>query len=196
MEERVVAYRGICLSEAMEVIRNQRYFAAEERKFCNNIEIKAVFGPGVYLVSDYMVAAEYAYCHAEANGDKGSVVRQLLCLQNPLWLDGHFGEKEVRTLALAWKYPDGTPDEEILTQDSTELNRRTGNVIREYVMELGHDGIVYKIDDNLTYYIAYCPDEQISAVQLDFVYEIEELQACTFSDLRIRYRRDAEETQV
>jgi hypothetical protein len=63
-------------------------------------------------------------------------------------------------------------------------------------MELGHDGIVYKIDDNLTYYIAYCPDEQISAVQLDFVYEIEELQACTFSDLRIRYRRDAEETQV
>ncbi|MED4726612.1 hypothetical protein P9597_00395 [Aneurinibacillus migulanus] len=196
MVEHVVAYRGICLSEAMEVVGNQKYLAAEERKFWNDIEIKAVFGSGVYLVSDYTVAAEYAYCHAEANNDKGSVIRQSLCLQNPLLLDGCFGEKEIRSLALAWKYPSGTIDEEAEEIASIGLSRWAGNIIREYVTKLGYDGIIYHIDDTLTYYIAYKPDEQISAVQLDFVYDIGDIRSCTFADLRNQYQAHTEETPV
>ncbi|MFT9848006.1 hypothetical protein [Aneurinibacillus sp. REN35] len=193
MVEHVVVYRGICLSEAIEVVGSQKYLAAEERKFWNDIEIKAVFGSGVYLVSDYTVAAEYAYCHAEANHDKGSVIRQLLYLQNPLQLDGRFGEKEIRSLALAWKYPHGIPDEEAVEIASVGLSRWAGSRIQEYVTQLGHDGIVYHIDDTLTYYIAYKPDEQISAVQLDFVYDIKDIQSATFTDLRNQYQAHMKE---
>jgi hypothetical protein len=196
MEEHVVAYRGICLSEAMEVVGKQYYAGAEERKFLNKIEIKAVFGCGVYLVSNYTVAAEYAYCHAEANSDKGSVIRQTVHFRNPMRLDGCFGEKELRSLALAWKYPNGTIEKEVLEQEGIELSRWAGNIIREYLITLGYDGVVYHISDELTYYIAYNPGEQISQVELDFVYDLQDLQNYTFSDLRYQYRIGSRHTAI
>jgi hypothetical protein len=196
MEERTVAYRGICLSEAMKVIEMQKYSNAEERKFRNDIETKAVFGPGVYLVSNYTVAAEYAYCHAEANEDKGCVISQILHLHNPMWLDGQFGEKELRGLALAWKYPDGAVDKEVLESEGAETSRWAGRVIRDYMFTLGYDGIVYEIEDDLTYYVAYQQDKQISCIQLDFVYELEEVHSCTFSDLRNKYQSIHGKTQI
>ncbi|MBN6185977.1 hypothetical protein JQN58_03115 [Aneurinibacillus sp. BA2021] len=194
MAEQVVAYRGICLSEAVEVIENQKYRAAEERTFCNDIEIKAVFGPGVYLVSDYTVAAEYAFCHAEARGDKGSVIRQSLCLQHPLRLDSCFGEKEIRSMAVAWKYPDGLAEAETMHMESMGFSRWAGSIIRDYVIWRGYDGIIYPIDDGLTYYIAYRPDEQIRAMEMDFVYDIWETRFHTFADLRNRYQAQPKES--
>jgi hypothetical protein len=188
MQEYTIAYRGICLKEAMEVVEAQKYSAAEERKFGNHIEIKAVFGPGVYLVSDYIVAAEYAYCHAEANKDKGSVVCQTLYMKNPLRLNSCFGEKELRNLALAWKYPDGKIEDIVKQKQIAELSRWTGTIIQQYVLLHGYDGIVYTIHDDFKYYVSYCPDEQIQNIGLDFVYEIADLQTSTFEQLRKQYK--------
>jgi len=71
-----IVYRGVEYEEALRVVRSQRYERDERRHFVNGAIAKAVFGPGVYLVSNPEVAAQYAICHAETMWDKAAILRQ------------------------------------------------------------------------------------------------------------------------
>ncbi|MDQ0338221.1 hypothetical protein J2S00_001005 [Caldalkalibacillus uzonensis] len=171
--ERIV-YRGVDLEEAYKVIREQSYDQRERRVFQDGVHAKAVFGNGVYLVSNILVAAEYAFCHAETSRSKGAILKQKLRLRNPIVLDETFGERELRQEALKWKYPDGEIEVLYPQGSSLQLVEWTGNIIREYLLSKGYDGIVYHLNDDLTYYVAYDCKNQIYDVELEFVFDIEQ----------------------
>ncbi|MED4572542.1 hypothetical protein P9302_24180, partial [Brevibacillus agri] len=97
-------YRGVEYQEALRVVRAQRYERAERRQFTNGASAKAVFGSGVYLVSNPVVAAQYAICHAETIGDKAAVLQQQVALPGLFCLDERFGENELRSEALRHRH--------------------------------------------------------------------------------------------
>lgn len=84
-----IVYRGVEYREAERVVKLQRYERHERRQFVNGAIAKAVFGSGVYLVSNMKVAAQYAICHAETTWDQAAILRQelrtaglFLCMNN------------------------------------------------------------------------------------------------------------------
>ncbi|GAB7388725.1 hypothetical protein BSNK01_25630 [Bacillaceae bacterium] len=182
-------YRGIGLREAMNVVSNQRYERDERRIFRNGVAAKAVFGPGIYLVSDVEMAAAYAYCHAEAENDLAAVLCQQLALLNPFLLNEHYGEKRLRQDALAWKYPNGDYPEIAGDADLLQVLRWSGEIIREYILHLQCDGIMYHVHSGLVYYVSYVPDRQISDIFIDFVFDIDDLRHATFRAIRERYKQ-------
>ncbi|WP_051331047.1 hypothetical protein [Aneurinibacillus terranovensis] len=185
-----IAYRGIPLREAREAVERQCYVNSEERKFSNSIEIKAVFGPGVYLVNNYIVAAEYAYCHAESTNDLGCVVRQTVHMKNPMKLDQEFGEKEIRRKAFDWKFAEKKVEIPIAGKSFYELSHWAGTIIREFLVSHHYDGIEYKISEELIYYVCYQPSDQIKQMCIDFIYHIDDVRKHTFTELRKIYNEN------
>lgn len=165
-EMAVIAYRGVEYEEALHVIARQRYVREERRIFMGGIRAKAVFGKGVYLVSNPRVAAEYAFCHAEAAWDKGAILQQTLHTEGMIFLDPSYGENELRDEALQWRYTES----ELLRLSSimewAQWQEWTGERIREFLQDRGYQGIVYPISDQLTYYVSYQPESQIESISL------------------------------
>ncbi len=172
----VKVYRGIDFTEACEVLKHQCYASEERKRFVSGIAANAVFGSGLYLVSDLLVAIEYAFCHAEASNQKAAVLRQDLTMRNPVLLQGREGEGILRTKALDWRYPYGCSS--MLNSDAPrqEYILWSGNLIKEYLLAQGHDGIEYTLQDHFRYYVSYYPSEQVSNIELELSFDIEELQ--------------------
>lgn len=172
----VKVYRGIDFTEACEVLKHQCYHSEERKKFVSGLAANAVFGSGLYLVSDLLVAVEYAFCHAETSNRKAAVLRQDLTMKNPILLEGREGEGLLRTKALDWWYPEGCPFMHNSDETIQEYILWSGNLIREYLLAQGHDGIEYTLQDHFTYYVSYHPFEQVSNIELELAFDLEELQ--------------------
>ncbi len=181
-------YRGIAFEEAISVVHKQKYEEDERRNFNNGVAAKAVFGSGIYLVSDLEMASQYAFCHAEARHDFAAVLVQQLTYEYPLILDDNYGEGALRTDALAWKYPDGNYPPFALSEDPLKIISWTGEVIKAFVLHLGYDGIVYYVHKDLVYFVSYFPEQQIRDVHIDFVFNIEHLKEASIYELRKRYK--------
>lgn len=162
----VIVYRGVDYAEALRVIARQSYEREERRTFLAGIKAKAVFGQGVYLVSNPQVAAEYAYCHAVSVWDKGAVLQQRLDTAQMLRLTPSYGENELRQEALQWKYVDGEWQRIYARMTLSEWQEWTGERIREYLQERGYQGIVYPMAEDLTYYVSYQPQKQIEDIAM------------------------------
>ncbi|EMT53979.1 MULTISPECIES: hypothetical protein [Brevibacillus] len=167
-----IVYRGVEYREAERVVKLQRYERHERRQFVNGAIAKAVFGSGVYLVSNMKVAAQYAICHAETTWDQAAILRQELRTAGLFSLHEQYGENQLRLDALQSRH-----SEDVLNRLSAEMDDQewldwTGEQIRLYLIEQGYNGICYRISDELTYYICYSPDEQISNISLFSVFDV------------------------
>ncbi|WP_134683856.1 hypothetical protein [Brevibacillus migulae] len=170
----VIVYRGVKYEEALQVIARQSYEQQERRTFLQGIRAKAVFGQGVYLVSNPQVAAEYAYCHAEAGWDKGAILRQTLDTQEMMFLTSAYGENELRQEALLWEYTDSELLRIHSIMTSHEWQAWTGERIRAYLQDRDYHGIVYPLSEELTYYVSYQPEMQIADISLYGYFEQKE----------------------
>lgn len=168
----VTAYRGVEYQEALHAIERQQYLRDERRCFADGIQAKAVFGSGVYLVSNQQVAAEYAYCHAESSWDRASILEQRLVLQRPKVLDVRYGENELRDEAIYWKYTKEEMDTVASILQPQDWVRWTGEQIREYLIERGYDSILFHLRSDLLYYVSYEPANQISDIRLLHTFDI------------------------
>ncbi|UFJ42306.1 hypothetical protein LOK74_07400 [Brevibacillus humidisoli] len=168
----VVAYRGVEYQEALAVIDRQRYTREERRSFPSGVQAKAVFGSGVYLVSDPQVAAEYAFCHAEAAWDKAAVLKQWIHLNHPMYLHEQYDENELRKEALYWKYTCQEMETVRAIMEPDDWLKWTGEQIREYLLERGFDGIAYRVHDSFTYYVCYHQDQQIYDISLLALFDV------------------------
>lgn len=173
MKENV--YRGVEYEEALRVVGAQRYEREERRHFLNGASAKAVFGSGVYLVSNPEVAAQYAICHAETMWDKAAVLRQELQLPGLFCLDERYGENELRQDALRSRH-----SEEVLQSYAKSMGYRewlewTGDEVRAYLRSGGYRGIRYRISADLTYYICFEPEVQITNISILSVIDLHEL---------------------
>ncbi|MDA5107195.1 hypothetical protein O3V59_02390 [Brevibacillus thermoruber] len=169
-----IVYRGVEYKEALRVVAAQRYEREERRRFVNGASAKAVFGSGVYLVSNPKIAAQYAICHAETTWDQAAVLAQELELDGLAALDERYGENELRADALRWRH---TPEQ--LTRLSAAKRHEewlewTGDEIRAYLLDRGFAGIRYRISRELTYFVCYKPHEQIGRISLLTVFDIPE----------------------
>lgn len=175
MERKQIVYRGVEYEEAMQVLAAQRYKRAERRMFRNGAQAKAVFGSGVYLVSNPKVAAEYAICHAETMWDKAAVLQQELLTAGFFVLNRHYGENELRQDALLARHD----KRELRIRQATSTYEQwlewTGEEVRSYLLQSGYSGICYHMSPELTYFVCYRPDEQISAISLVAVLDLQEL---------------------
>ncbi|WP_240376854.1 hypothetical protein [Bacillus piscicola] len=187
-----LAYRGISFNEAQEVIVDQRYTRDEPRDFQNGIKARSVFGSGIYLINDIETVASYAFCHAEVEGDPlAMVLKQELTLQNPFILNYKYTEEKLRKKALNWKY--GKEESPFMggtsSVDSVEVMKQVGSVIKEYLLAHHYDGIIYHINDEIIYYVAYNQDEQITNIEPDFFFRVEDLKKYSASSLRRSYKQ-------
>ncbi|RNB53675.1 hypothetical protein EDM57_19000 [Brevibacillus gelatini] len=165
-------YRGVEYEEALRVVKAQRYERAERRQFTNGASAKAVFGAGVYLVSNPLVAAQYAICHAETIGDKAAVLKQQLALPGLFCLDERYGENELRNEALQHRHGAEELERRAAGLSYEEWLEWTGDEVRAYVLACGYRGIRYRISPELTYYVCYEPDSQIEDITLLSVLEV------------------------
>ncbi|OCA87218.1 hypothetical protein [Pseudobacillus wudalianchiensis] len=169
------AYRGVSYGEAQRVVLNQKYERNELREFNNRVAARSLFGQGIYLINDPALAAQYAFCHAEVEGDESAVVlSQKICFQNPFILNYQFSEARLRKEALRWKYagkhfPDPTDD-----QSPLELFKQIGNTIKEFLLSRSNDGIIYHIDDEIIYYVLYDQEKQIKDIKVELVFKIQD----------------------
>jgi len=170
----VIVYRGVKYEEALQVIARQRYEQKEGRTFLHGIRAKAVFGQGVYLVSNPQVAAEYAYCHAEVGWDKGAILKQMLDTEEMMSLTSVYGENELRQEALLWEYTHSELLRIHTIMTPSEWQMWTGERIRGYIQDRGYHGIVYPLSDELTYYVSYQPENQIADISLYGYFEQKE----------------------
>lgn len=175
MRQKQIVYRGVEYGEALRVVQTQRYERAERRQFVNGARAKAVFGPGVYVVSNPEVAVHYAICHAETMWDKAAVLRQELHVNGLFRLDDRYGENELRRDALQARH-----QEEVLISCAKKMGYEewldwTGGEIRAYLRDSGYRGIRYHISPTLTYYVCYEPQEQLSAISLFSVLDVREM---------------------
>ncbi|MFM1650999.1 hypothetical protein ACI7RC_02730 [Brevibacillus sp. B_LB10_24] len=168
----LTAYRGVEYTEAAVVVERQSYLRGERRDFCSGVAAKAVFGPGVYLVSSPEVAAQYAYCHAEVSADQAAVLCQSIRFTRPMYLDGAYGENELRREALFSKHSPKVVESLSASMGETDWLHWTGEQIRSFLMERGYDGIVYRLSNELTYYVCYDPDRQITGISLSLVFAL------------------------
>ena len=165
-------YRGVEYQEALRVVRAQSYERAERRQFTNGASAKAVFGSGVYLVSNPVVAAQYAICHAETIGDKAAVLQQQVALPGLFCLDERFGENELRSEALRHRHGADELARRAAGLAHEEWLEWTGDEVRVYLLACGYRGIRYWISPELTYYVCYEPDAQIEDISLLSVLEV------------------------
>ncbi|MFY0544263.1 hypothetical protein [Brevibacillus sp. H7] len=170
-----IVYRGVEYQEALRVVETQRYHRHERRHFADGVSAKAVFGPGVYLVSNLQVAAHYAICHAEKTWDRAAILAQEIKLDGLYRLDKRYGENELRDEALRWRHTGKELrriSEEMGHQDWLEW---TGDEIRTFILERGLSGILYEISEELIYYVCYRPNEQISRIELVTVFDVQDI---------------------
>lgn len=165
-----VAYRGISFREAELVVRHQKYVKSESRAFRNGVSAKSFFGQGVYMVNDLELAAQYAFCHAEAESQPGVVLKQEVALQNPIILNRNYGEKQLKLDAWTWKASSAPNDS--LFQPSPEW---LGDCIKEYLLLNSYDGVISHLGDELIHYVAYFPEKQISKITWLFSFCIQDL---------------------
>jgi hypothetical protein len=170
------AYRGISFNEAQTVMENQRYERNESRDFLNGVSARSSFGPGIYLVNDQELAAKYAFCHAEVENDERAVIlKQKIQLNNPFILNYKYSESRLRKEALHWKFAQHEFPE-AKAENSLELSKKIGQVIMEYLVHHSYDGIIYHINDEIIYYVLYDQANQIEKIDIEFVFNIDELQ--------------------
>lgn len=169
---RQTVYRGVEYGEGMRVVKAQRYEREERRHFTNGASAKAVFGSGVYLVSNPEIAAQYAICHAETNGEKAVVLSQQLHLQGLACLDERYGENELRMDALRATFSEDELDKRQSVMGYEEWLEWTGDAVRTYLLSCGYRGIRYRISPELTYYICYQPDTQIEEIAIVSVLDV------------------------
>ncbi|MEJ8546107.1 hypothetical protein [Brevibacillus borstelensis] len=167
-----IVYRGVEYREAERVVQLQRYERHERRQFVNGAVAKAVFGSGVYLVSSMKIAAQYAICHAETTWDQAAILAQELRTTGLFHLNEQYGENQLRIDALQYQYSVDDLKRISAAMDEQEWLDWTGEQIRLYLMEQGYQGICYQINGELTYYICYSPDQQISNISLFSVFDV------------------------
>lgn len=173
MSQRKVVFRGVEYGEAMLVIDAQRYSREERRHFINGARAKAVFGSGVYLVSNPQVAAHYAICHAETTWDKACVLQQNLVVSRLFALDRQYGENELRKDALAARH---TAEELLALQQKMTYEQWlewTGGEVRAYLLEKGYQGIQYELSPELTYFVCYESEDCISDIALYAIFDVQ-----------------------
>ncbi|WJQ79170.1 hypothetical protein [Brevibacillus brevis] len=169
---RQIVYRGVEYGEGLRVVKAQKYERAERRHFTNGASAKAVFGAGVYLVSNPEIAAQYAICHAETNGEKAVVLSQQLHLQGLVCLDERYGENELRLDALRAAFSEEELEQRQNGMGYEEWLQWTGDKVRAYLIACGYRGIRYRISPELTYYICYEPDVQIEEIAILSVLDV------------------------
>lgn len=172
---RQIVYRGVEYKEALRVVRSGRYEREERRHFVNGASAKAVFGSGVYLVSNPEVAAQYAICHAETVWDKAAILRQEVDVTGLLRLDERYGENELRTDVLRSKYSMETLEHRSQSMGYREWLEWTGDEVRSYLLAEGYRGLQYRISPELTYYVCYQPDKQIHEISILSVVDLSEI---------------------
>ncbi|MGG1661214.1 hypothetical protein [Brevibacillus sp. NRS-1366] len=172
---RQIVYRGVEYGEAVRVVYEQRYEREERRHFINGASAKAVFGSGVYLVSNPEVAAEYAICHAQTMWDKAAVLRQELLLPGLFCLDERYGENELRTDALRTRHSSEELEYRSRLMGYQEWLEWTGEEVRMFLLSCGYRGIRYRISPELTYYICYEPNSQINHISILSVLDVSEI---------------------
>lgn len=172
---RQIVYRGVEYGEALRVVRSGRYEREERRHFVNGASAKAVFGSGVYLVSNAEVAAQYAICHAETVWDKAAILRQELDVTGLFCLDERYGENELRTDALSSKHSADSLESLSRTMGYQEWLEWTGDEVRSYLLAEGYRGIQYRISPELTYYVCYQPEVQIYQITILSVVDLREM---------------------
>lgn len=163
---RKTVYRGVEYGEALRVVRSQRYERGERRHFANGASAKAVFGAGVYLVSNPEVAAQYAICHAETVWDKAAILRQEVEVTGLFGLDERYGENELRTDALRSRHSAESLALRSRSMDEQRWLEWTGEEVRAFLLGEGYQGLQYRISPELTYYVCYLPDVQIHEISL------------------------------
>jgi hypothetical protein len=160
-------YRGVSFEEAEQAVADQRYERMEKRQFAGGIQARSIFGPGLYLISDPELAAQYAFCHAEVDGSgRAAVLRQDVELEQPFVINCRYSEIQLRQDALEWKYagmalPNVRPD---------YIHTWIGRVTKDYLLAHSFDGIVYHVDDTVIYYVAYFQEKQIERIYLEFAF--------------------------
>jgi hypothetical protein len=169
-----IVYRGVEYQEALRVVENQRYDRHERRHFADGVSAKAVFGAGVYLVSSLQVAAQYAICHAVTTWDRAAILSQQMELDGLYRLDRIFGENELRDEALRWRYTDRELKRFASVMSHQEWLEWTGEEIRCFLLDRGYAGISYQINADLTYYVSYHPQHQLSKIELVTVFDVQE----------------------
>ncbi|QRG65311.1 hypothetical protein [Brevibacillus choshinensis] len=171
---RQIVYRGVEYGEAWRVVRSQRYERDERRRFINGASAKAVFGTGVYLVSNPEVAAQYAICHAETVWDKAAILRQEVDVTGLFCLDERYGENELRTDALRNKHSAESLEYRSHSMGHQEWLEWTGEEVRTYLLAEGYKGLQYRISPELTYYVCYQPEVQIYEISIVSVLDLRE----------------------
>lgn len=169
-----IVYRGIDYAEACKVVNQQRYQSEERKQFLHGLSAQAVFGSGLYLVSDLLVAVEYAFCHAEASNQKAAVLRQQLHMDNPIQLSGREGEGLLREKALNWKYPRGYSIR--INTTIQEYISWSGCIIKEYLLSNGYDGIQYDLPEHFTYFVSYYPEQHVTNIKVELIFDLNDLQ--------------------
>ncbi|MFD2371474.1 hypothetical protein ACFSO0_16225 [Brevibacillus sp. GCM10020057] len=172
---RQMVYRGVEYREALRVVRSQRYERDERRHFVNGASAKAVFGSGVYLVSNPEVAAQYAICHAETVWDKAAILCQEVEDAGLFCLDERYGENELRTDALRSRHSIDSLDRRSRSMDYQRWLDWTGEEMRAFLLQKGYQGLQYRISPELTYYVCYLPDVQIHEISLLSVIDLREI---------------------
>ncbi len=180
-----IAYRGISLQEAEAVVKKQFYERNERRDFHNGIQARSTFGPGLYLVNDVELAAQYAYCNTEVEGgEEAAVLKQWIYIDKPYIINYHSTEKKLKRKALEWKL-----EFERCSQPSEEASFDKGEVVREYLLHHGYDGIIYHINDELIYYVCYFQERQVEDITIDFTFHINDLKKMSAVTLRDNYKK-------
>lgn len=164
-----MGYRGISFREAEQVVACQRYERMERRRFHDGIQARSIFGSGLYLISDAALAAQYAFCHAEAEGgERAAILKQEVNLERPLVINCRYSEIQLREDALDWKYkgkslPNVRPE---------HIHTWLGRTTKEFALAHSFDGIVYHLDDSIIYYVAYFQDKQVRGIDLEYVFTL------------------------
>jgi hypothetical protein len=174
------AYRGVSFNEAQAVVRTQKYERTESRDFLNGVAARSSFGPGIYLVNDQELAAQYAFCHAEVEKDEQAVIlKQKIQLNKPFILNYKYSETRLRKEALNWKYAqDNFPYNEAneTIAGTLENSQKIGQIIQDYLLHHSYDGIIYHLNDEIIYYVLYDQDHQIENIEIEFVFNINKLK--------------------
>ncbi len=188
------AYRGISLHEAETVIANQVYERNERRDFQNGIQARSTFGPGLYLINDVELAAQYAFCHTEVeDGEQAAVLKQQISLRNPYILNFRSTEEKLRRKALDWMFGDDRCSKPQVGGGQQVVEKNDiGGLVKEYLLHHHYDGIIYHIDDEIIYYVCYFQEQQIENISIDFIFKINDLKTTSVFDLRESYKRKIE----
>jgi len=175
-----MAYRGISFNEAQTVILSQRYDRKESRNFRNGVAARSLFGPGVYLINDLELAAQYAFCHAEVENEEQAVIlKQKINLKHPFILNYKYSERRLRKDALNWKYANEDSLYNKIAQNSLDTCRQIGQDVMEYLLHHSYDSIIYHINDEIIYYVLYDQERQLEDIEIELVFNIHDLLSKT-----------------